>query len=51
MEQILTKSIARMKKMNTTQKKYNRYAQKHNLLTSYTIVHLLQKEYRQILNS
>lgn len=46
---ILNKSIAQMKKLNTTQKKYNRYAVQHNLLTGYTIVRLLQKEYRQIL--
>lgn len=51
MEKILNRSIAQMKKMNTTQKKYNRYAQKHKLFTSYTVVRLLQKEYRQILNS
>lgn len=49
MEKILIKSIARMKKMNTTQKKYNRYAQKHKLLTANTLMWVLQKEYRQIL--
>ena len=48
---ILNKSIARMKKLNTTQKKYNRYAVKHNLLTSYTVMCILQKEYKQILKS
>lgn len=50
MDKKLNRSIAQMKKMNTTQKKYNRYAVKHNLLTSYTIMRLLQKEYRQIIN-
>lgn len=49
MEKTLMKSIARMKKLNTTQKKYNRYAVKHNLLTANTLMCLLQKDYRQIL--
>ena len=49
MEKILTKSIAQMKKLNTTQKKYNRYAVQHNLLTANTLMCILQKEYRQIL--
>lgn len=50
MDKILNKSIAQMKKLNTTQKKYNRYAVKHNLLTANTIMFLLNKEYKQILN-
>lgn len=49
MENILIKSIAQMKNLNTTRKKWNKYAKENNLLTTYSIMWLTQKDYKDIL--
>lgn len=49
MDYLLEKSLVKMKELKTTQKKWNKFAIENDLLSTYTIMRLTGKGYRDLL--